>query len=291
MLAKNLLQVGLFCVELALVASVAVFRFRGSPGPHTGDCNVLLGTLCASCKSGGGQPVLSITLAYRMTLTRGFRGSRGSVGNGLLSLLVQLLVFSLWEWPCMPPLALTRTHHAGLAAPVFLFSPPLVSLYGGGYSRKSSATWPQIGAEAADGLSPGPAKLRSLLIAQRSSIGSRSGGAAWRESGSPTPRTPKRDPGDADEGDRVERRYVVEELPQEAGQQRGGSDPKRDPSELPGPSHDSRSASTRCRAARRAPFAGQFHAYAGPPCRLARRTSRWLTSSSAMAANAVSNRV
>jgi ABC-2 type transport system permease protein len=113
-LAKNLLQVGLFCVELALVASVAVFRF-GAPGPTLAIatfCWVLF-ALPANLAAGN---VLSITLAYRMTFTRLSR-EQGSVGNGLLSLLIQLLVFALGVAVYVP---LAHTHHAGLAAPVFL---------------------------------------------------------------------------------------------------------------------------------------------------------------------------
>ena len=92
MLAKNLLQTGLFCLELVLVATVAVFRF-GAPPPTLAIatfCWVLF-ALPANLAAGN---ILSITLAYRMTLTRLSR-EQGSVGNGLLSLLVQLLIFAV----------------------------------------------------------------------------------------------------------------------------------------------------------------------------------------------------
>ncbi len=113
-LAKNLLQTSLFCVELVLVGTLAIFRF-GTPGPELAIatfCWVLF-ALPANLAAGN---VLSITLAYRMTLTRLSR-EQGSVGNGLLSLLIQLFVFAVGVAVYVP---LAFTHHAGLAAPVFL---------------------------------------------------------------------------------------------------------------------------------------------------------------------------
>jgi ABC-2 type transport system permease protein len=114
MLAKNLLQIGLFCLELVLVASVAVFRF-GAPPPQLAIatfCWVLF-ALPANLAAGN---ILSITLAYRMTLTRLSR-EQGSVGNGLLSLLIQVIIF-LVGVAVYVPLALTR--HAILAGPLLL---------------------------------------------------------------------------------------------------------------------------------------------------------------------------
>jgi ABC-2 type transport system permease protein len=114
MLAKNVLQTGLFCVELALVAPIAVYRF-GRPGPE-----LALATLCwllfalpANLAAGN---VLSITMAYRMTLTRVSR-EQGSVGNGLLSLLIQLLIFAVGVAVYLP---LAITDLAVFAAPVLL---------------------------------------------------------------------------------------------------------------------------------------------------------------------------
>ncbi len=114
MLAKNLLQTGLFCVELALVASITVIRF-GPPSPGLALATVcwLLFALPANLAAGN---VLSITMAYRMTLTRVSR-EQGSVGNGLLSLLVQLLILAVGVAVYLP---LALTHHAGFAAPVLL---------------------------------------------------------------------------------------------------------------------------------------------------------------------------
>ncbi len=114
MLAKNLLQTGLFCLELALVATVAVFRF-GAPPPTLAIatfCWVLF-ALPANLAAGN---ILSITLAYRMTLTRLSR-EQGSVGNGLLSLLVQFLIFAVGVAVYLP---LAVTHRAWLAAPILL---------------------------------------------------------------------------------------------------------------------------------------------------------------------------
>jgi ABC-2 type transport system permease protein len=114
MLAKNLVQTGLFCLELVLVATIAVFRF-GAPAPTLAIatfCWVLF-ALPANLAVGN---ILSITLAYRMTLTRLSR-EQGSVGNGLLSLLIQLLIFLVGVAVYVP---LVLIHRGLLAAPVLL---------------------------------------------------------------------------------------------------------------------------------------------------------------------------
>ena len=114
MLAKNLLQIGLFCLELALVATLAVFRF-GAPPPTLASvtfCWVLFALPANLAR----RDILSITLAYRMTLTRLSR-EQGSVGNGLLSLLIQLLIFLVGVAVYVP---LVLTHHAILAGPLLL---------------------------------------------------------------------------------------------------------------------------------------------------------------------------
>jgi ABC-2 type transport system permease protein len=114
MLAKNALQTALFCVELALVATVAVFRF-GPPSPALGIATLcwVLFALPANLAAGN---ILSITLAYRMTLTRLSR-EQGSVGNGLLSLLIQLAIFAVGAAVYLP---MALRHHEKLAAPVLL---------------------------------------------------------------------------------------------------------------------------------------------------------------------------
>jgi ABC-2 type transport system permease protein len=114
MLAKNLLQIGLFCLELALVATAAVLRLGVPPA------TIAVATLCwalfalpANLAAGN---ILSITLAYRMTLTRLAR-EQGSVGNGLLSLLIQFAIFAIGV---AVYLSLAVMDRAALAAPVFL---------------------------------------------------------------------------------------------------------------------------------------------------------------------------
>ena len=114
MLAKNLMQIGLFCVELVLACSIVFFRF-GMPEPQ-----LIAATLCWLLFALPVQlalgNVLSITMAYRMTLTRLSR-EQGASGNGLLSLLIQFVVFATGVGVF---LALSRLGHAKLAAPVFL---------------------------------------------------------------------------------------------------------------------------------------------------------------------------
>ncbi len=114
MLAKNLLQLGLFCVELALAWSIVVFRF-GPPSAQLAIATIcwLLFALPAQLAAGN---ILSITMAYRMTLTRMSR-EQGAVGNGLLSLLIQMLIFAAGVAVYLP---LALTGHADWAAPVFL---------------------------------------------------------------------------------------------------------------------------------------------------------------------------
>jgi ABC-2 type transport system permease protein len=114
MLAKNLLQAALFYGEAGVVALIAIFRF-GPPAPVlavTTICWVLF-ALPANLAAGN---VLSITLTYRMTLTRLSR-EEGSVGNGLLSLLIQVLIFMVGAVVYLP---LALTHRAWLAPPVLL---------------------------------------------------------------------------------------------------------------------------------------------------------------------------
>ncbi len=114
MLAKNLMQTGLFCLELVLVTAIALFRF-GVPSR-----SLAVATFCwvifalpANLAVGN---ILSITLAYRMTLTRLSR-EQGSVGNGLLSLAIQLLIFVVGVAVYVP---LIFIHHGLLAGPLLL---------------------------------------------------------------------------------------------------------------------------------------------------------------------------
>jgi ABC-2 type transport system permease protein len=114
MLAKNLVQLSLFLVELAVVGTIVFFRF-GLPGGEMLAATVcwLLFALPVQLAAGN---VLSITMAYRMTLTRVSR-EQGSAGNGLLSLGIQLLLFGVGAAVFLP---LARFGHPRLAAPAFL---------------------------------------------------------------------------------------------------------------------------------------------------------------------------
>jgi len=114
MLAKNLLQVSLFVVELTLVCLI-VFSKYGPPTPKIAALTVcwLLFALPANLAVGN---VLSIAMAYRMTLTRVTR-EKGSVGNGLLSLLNQIVIFGVGAVVYLP---LAYFGHSELAGPVLL---------------------------------------------------------------------------------------------------------------------------------------------------------------------------
>lgn len=114
MLAKNLLQIGLFGVELILVCVIVGLRF-GFPGPLIIAVTVcwLLFALPVQLAVGN---ILSISMAYRMTLTR-FSRESGSMGNGLLSLLTQLLVCAVGAGIFF---SFAHFGHAGLAIPALL---------------------------------------------------------------------------------------------------------------------------------------------------------------------------
>lgn len=114
MLAKNLLQAGLFLVELTLVCLIAFSKY----GPPS--ARIALLTLCwllfalpANLAVGN---ILSIAMAYRMTMTRVSR-EQGSVGNGLLSLLNQIVIFAAGAAVYLP---LAYFGHSELAGPVLL---------------------------------------------------------------------------------------------------------------------------------------------------------------------------
>jgi ABC-2 type transport system permease protein len=114
MLAKNLLQVVLFLIELTFVCLIVISKY----GPPAREMAVL--TLCwllfALPVNLAVGNILSITMAYRMTVTRLSR-EQGSVGNGLLSLLTQLLTFAIGVAVYLP---LAHFGRAGVAPPVLL---------------------------------------------------------------------------------------------------------------------------------------------------------------------------
>ena len=89
MLAKNLVQFMLFLFEFALVVAIVVWRF-GLPDRQMLELTAcwLLFALPLQLAAGN---LLSIKMAYRMTLTRLSR-EQGAAGNGLLSLLIQLAI-------------------------------------------------------------------------------------------------------------------------------------------------------------------------------------------------------
>jgi ABC-2 type transport system permease protein len=114
MLAKNIVHIMIFLVELALVSLIVAFR-SGIP-----DFQILFLTLCWLLFAMPAQlaigNILSITMPYRMNMTRMSR-EQGAAGNGLLSLLVEVLVFAVGVAVYLP---LEIAGHAALAAPVLL---------------------------------------------------------------------------------------------------------------------------------------------------------------------------
>ncbi|GGH13931.1 hypothetical protein [Silvibacterium dinghuense] len=92
LLAKNLVHLGLFFVELILVTAVVVFRF-GLPKPEMIELTAcwLLFALPTQLAAGN---LLSLFMAYRMTLTRMSR-EQGAAGNGLLSMAIQLAILGV----------------------------------------------------------------------------------------------------------------------------------------------------------------------------------------------------
>ena len=69
--------------------------------------------------------ILSVTMAYRMTLTR-ISSEQGATGNGLLSLLVQLLLFGIG---CAIYLPSASSGHVELAMRNFLVHAILAALF------------------------------------------------------------------------------------------------------------------------------------------------------------------
>lgn len=107
-LAKNLMHTMIFLAELALVCLILTLRM-GMPNPR-----ILAATLCwllfaVPAQLGIGN-VLSITMAYRMNMTRMSR-EPGAAGNGLLSVFVQFLIFGIGA---LVYIALARAGHAAL---------------------------------------------------------------------------------------------------------------------------------------------------------------------------------
>jgi ABC-2 type transport system permease protein len=121
MLAKNLVHLALFALELALVCAVVYWRARPSLTMLAVTLAWLLFAVPAQLATAN---VLSITMAYRMTLTRLSR-EQGAAGSVLLSLLIQLAVLAVGAAIYLP------LHSFGEAkwAPVILLMPAAGSIF------------------------------------------------------------------------------------------------------------------------------------------------------------------
>jgi ABC-2 type transport system permease protein len=114
MLAKNMVHVMIFIIEGLAVATVVILR-SGWPSPQ-----IVLLTLCWFCfaipvQLAAGN-LISITMPYRLNMARMSR-EQGAAANGLLSLLIEVMVFVAGA---AVYLILRGLGHAALAAPVFL---------------------------------------------------------------------------------------------------------------------------------------------------------------------------
>ncbi len=114
MLGKNIVHTLIFLVELVLVSVIVAYR-AGMPSAEILAVTLawLLFAVPAQLAMGN---VLSITMAYRMNMARMAR-EPGSLGNSLLSLVVQGLVFGVGAAVYVP---LNITGHSGLAVPALL---------------------------------------------------------------------------------------------------------------------------------------------------------------------------
>lgn len=114
LLAKNIVHTLIFLLELVLVCAIVIFR-TGLPGPQMLFITFswLLFAVPAQLAIGN---ILSMTMAYRMNMTRMSR-EQGATGNGLLSVLAQVVIFGLGA-AVYAPLALWG--HADFAAPILL---------------------------------------------------------------------------------------------------------------------------------------------------------------------------
>jgi ABC-2 type transport system permease protein len=91
-LGKNALHATLFAMEAALIGGMIIFRF-GWPAPSIAAATLawLLFAVPANFAAGN---TLSITMPYRVNLTR-MRAERGSLGNGMLSMFIQLTILGV----------------------------------------------------------------------------------------------------------------------------------------------------------------------------------------------------
>lgn len=114
MLGKNIVHTVIFLIELALVSAIVAYR-AGLPDAQmlAVTCAWLLFAVPAQLAVGN---ILSITMAYRMNMTRMGR-EQGAMGNSLLSVLAQLVIFGVGAAVYLP---LAYWGHANLAVPVLL---------------------------------------------------------------------------------------------------------------------------------------------------------------------------
>jgi ABC-2 type transport system permease protein len=113
-LAKNIVHIMIFLVELLLICAIVGFRV-GMPGPQILAITFcwLLFALPAQLAMGN---IISITMPYRLNMTRMSR-EQGAAANSLLSLLVELLVFAAGAAVFI---LLKSIGHTDLVAPVLL---------------------------------------------------------------------------------------------------------------------------------------------------------------------------
>lgn len=111
---KNLLHLGLFLLEAALIAAIIVFRF-GVPAPSIAAATVawLLFAVPANFAVGN---LLSIIMPYRVNMAR-IRRETGALGNGLSSMATQLGILAVGA-AVLAPCAFLG--HPWLATPVLL---------------------------------------------------------------------------------------------------------------------------------------------------------------------------
>jgi ABC-2 type transport system permease protein len=114
MLSKNLVQLTLLCLELVPVCLIVRLRFgMPDPGLIAATACWLLFALPLQLAAGN---LMSLLMPYRMTLSRMSR-EQGSVGNGLTSIVIQVIVAAVGAIVFLP---LSRHGHEGTAAIVFL---------------------------------------------------------------------------------------------------------------------------------------------------------------------------
>ena len=113
-LGKNLLHLGIFIIEAVLIVALVLLRF-GPPEPAVAAATIawLLFALPANLAAGN---LLSVTMPYRMNLVR-MRREPGALGNGLLSMLAQMVVLSAGAAVLAPCAAFD---HLWLATPILL---------------------------------------------------------------------------------------------------------------------------------------------------------------------------